>query len=69
MVKRAYKDFEELPYLDYRPFIEIELRHECSANLQHIFRQPSPKNTSEVLILTWLTGKKNGTCLGRLLIY
>ena len=33
-------------------FIEITLRHGCSpVNLQHIFRTPSPKNTSRRLLL------------------
>ena len=33
-------------------FIEIALRHECSPiNLLHIFRTPSPKNTSGRLLL------------------
>ena len=32
-------------------FIEITLRYECSVNLLHIFRIPSPKNTSEGILL------------------
>ena len=33
-------------------FIEITLRHGCSpVNLLHIFRTPSPRNTSEWLLL------------------
>ena len=31
--------------------IEITLRHGCSVNLLHIFRNPFPKNTSERLLL------------------